>query len=399
MYRAEATKALKDDLEHICIENIQACILVGNNFFGEGDADAESLYFGLASRMSQILKLGVSDDSDDGITREVKRRIYWTCFIIDTWASGGSNLSRQFKWQNAHPRPPMDEYIWNQMKGGDPDIPYSQWKPGLWGYMVNLVEIYTEIQNFHQDLADTTEWDELLIDDTVRHLENKLVAFEDTIGPTLTFSRENLATFVDRGLGRVFIAFHLGYHHYYTLLFYHDLDRRRPQTRNSRKYSATCKEHAIVVCEVLKASREVPGAEALYNIVGHVTIVSSSVLLHTFMFGEAHELEDSRARLGSNLESLVQLRRYWPSVERMINRLVVFQRSCINSKNIESYRFDKWMVKFLIAHALALEDKVDEGWPSHYAEPSNRDIQIERGLITQAMITDIQKYNRGEIIQ
>ncbi|CEI41727.1 unnamed protein product [Fusarium venenatum] len=396
MYRAEATKSLKDDLEHICIENIQACILVGNNFFGEGDADAESLYFGLASRMSQILKLGVCNDADDGVTREVKRRIYWTCFIIDTWASGGSNLSRQFKWQNTHPRPPMDEYVLNQMKAGDPDIPDSQWKPGLWGYMVNLVEIYTEIQNFHQDLADTTEWDESFIDDTVRHLENKLVAFEEAIGPTLSFSRENLTTFVDRGLGRVFVAFHLGYHHYYTLLFYHYLDRRRPQTRNSNKYSATCKAHAIVVCEVLKASREVPGAEALYNIVGHVTIVSSSVLLHTFMFGEAHELEDSRARLGSNLESLVQLRRYWPSVERMINRLVVFQRGCINSMNVESYRFDKWMVKFLIAHALALEDKVDDSWPSPYPEPSYRDVQIERGLITQAMITDIQNYSGGE---
>ncbi|KAM0416783.1 hypothetical protein ACHAPD_005720 [Fusarium lateritium] len=328
MYRAEATKSLKDDLEHICIENIQACILVGNNFFGEGDADAESLYFGLASRMSQILKLGVCNDADDGVTREVKRRIYWTCFIIDTWASGGSNLSRQFKWQNTHPRPPMDEYVLNQMKAGDPDIPDSQWKPGLWGYMVNLVEIYTEIQNFHQDLADTTEWDESFIDDTVRHLENKLVAFEEAIGPTLSFSRENLTTFVDRGLGRVFVAFHLGYHHYYTLLFYHYLDRRRPQTRNSNKYSATCKAHAIVVCE--------------------------------------------------------------------INRLVVFQRGCINSMNVESYRFDKWMVKFLIAHALALEDKVDDSWPSPYPEPSYRDVQIERGLITQAMITDIQNYSGGE---
>lgn len=48
MYRAEATKSLKDDLEHICLENIQACILVGNNFFGEGDAGVESLYFGMS---------------------------------------------------------------------------------------------------------------------------------------------------------------------------------------------------------------------------------------------------------------------------------------------------------------------------------------------------------------
>lgn len=46
MYRAKASAALKEGLENICIENIQACILVGNNYFGEGDADAESLYFG-----------------------------------------------------------------------------------------------------------------------------------------------------------------------------------------------------------------------------------------------------------------------------------------------------------------------------------------------------------------
>lgn len=46
MYRAKATAALKEDLEHICIENIQVCILIGNSYFGDGDADAESLYFG-----------------------------------------------------------------------------------------------------------------------------------------------------------------------------------------------------------------------------------------------------------------------------------------------------------------------------------------------------------------
>jgi hypothetical protein len=47
VYRAKACAALKEDLENICLENIQACILIGNNFFGEGNADVESLYFGI----------------------------------------------------------------------------------------------------------------------------------------------------------------------------------------------------------------------------------------------------------------------------------------------------------------------------------------------------------------
>ncbi|KAL5601529.1 hypothetical protein FOBRF1_009062 [Fusarium oxysporum] len=393
MYRAQATAALKEDLEHICIENIQACILVGNNFFGEGDADAESLYFGLASRMTQILKLGEINESDDGVMREVKRRIFWTCFIIDTWASGGSNLSPQFRWRTKQPRGPLDEYMFYNMRSGDDDVADSDWKPGLWAHMVRLVGLYAQIQNLQQELANGVEWNESFIDESVQRLEAELSAFEEGLGPELMFSRENLTSFVERGLGRVFIAFHLGYHHYYTLLFYQYLDHRRPPTRNGRKYASSCKAHAAIVCDVLKASREVPGAEALYNIVGHVTIVSSSVLLHTYLFGESHELEESRDRLSSNLESLVQLRNYWPSVEMMIKRLVVFQKNCIQSMNAESYRFDRWMVKFLIAHALALEDKVDDSWSAASVDAANGDAHLERGRITQAMIMDIQNYD------
>ncbi|KAF6523223.1 hypothetical protein HZS61_014751 [Fusarium oxysporum f. sp. conglutinans] len=409
MYRAQATAALKEDLEHICIENIQACILVGNNFFGEGDADAESLYFGLASRMTQILKLGEINEGDDGVMREVKRRIFWTCFIIDTWASGGSNLSPQFRWRTKQPRGPLDEYMFYNMRSGDDDVADSDWKPGLWAHMVRLVGLYAQIQNLQQELANGVEWNESFIDESVQRLEAELSAFEEGLGPELMFSRENLASFVERGLGRVFIAFHLGYHHYYTLLFYQYLDHRRPPTRNGRKYASSCKAHAAIVCDVLKASREVPGAEALYNIVGHVTIVSSSVLLHTYLFGESHELEESRDRLSSNLESLVQLRNYWPSVEMMVSpcpstprwflisiqikRLVVFQKNCIQSMNAESYRFDRWMVKFLIAHALALEDKVDDSWSAASVDAANGDAHLERGRITQAMIMDIQNYD------
>jgi hypothetical protein len=46
LYAAEATKALKDNLEIITIENIQTCIIVGNCCIAECDANAQSLYFG-----------------------------------------------------------------------------------------------------------------------------------------------------------------------------------------------------------------------------------------------------------------------------------------------------------------------------------------------------------------
>ncbi|KAI9154886.1 arsenite efflux transporter ArsB-like [Paramyrothecium foliicola] len=391
VYAAEARKAFKENLEQPSIENIQTCILIGNSCKGECDSEAESLYFVLANRMAQILRIWVPNEADDGVTRETKIRLWWTCFILDTWASGGSGLSRQTRPAFKKVRVPMDEYVFYNMKSGDADIPDSQWRPGLWGHMVNLVELYVQIQDLHQTLADAVEWDEDFIEDTVRRLDAQLTGFGDNLEAHFHWSLENLKSYVRKGLGSVFVAFHLGYYHYGTLLFYQYLDHRRPATRHGRAYADRCKWNAKMVCDILKASREQEGAEALYNIVGHVTVVSSSVLLHTYLFGEAHELPESRQRLESNLESLAQVRSYWPSVELMINRLVVFQNNCMRTLTKNTYRFDRWMVKFLIQHASALEEKEDDfGVEDMQMATAAEGSQLERSQVTQLMMRDIQ---------
>ncbi|KAH8204113.1 hypothetical protein TruAng_001665 [Truncatella angustata] len=377
-YAAEAKKLLKDDLEHICIENIQAL---------------------LANRMAQILNLRAVNESDDGVTRETKLRVWWTCFIVDTWASGGSNLSRQFRLEPKRPRVPMDETAFFRMQAGEPDIAESEWKPGFWGHTVGLVEIYKQIQDLNKHLAETVEWDEDIIEDAVRSLDAELVAFDHNLEPRMRWSLENLAGQVSLGQGRTFVAFQLGYHHYCTLLFYQYLDYRRPSTRNGRVYAERCKYHATIICEILNASREREGAEAIYNIVGHLTVVSSSVLLHTYLFGEASELPDSRRRLESNLESLVQLRGYWSSVELMINRLVIFQNNCIKSLTRNTHRFDRWMVKFLLEHALALEEKVAETPDAQLEMRIDRiveSIHLERSRVTHSIIMDMRNVNYWE---
>jgi hypothetical protein len=364
--------------------------------------------------MAQILNIGATIDADDGITRETKLRLWWTCFIIDTWASGGSNLSRQFKLQTGRPRVPMEESTFFAMRPGDPDLTITEWRPGIWGYMVRLVEIYSQIQDLNKYLAESPEWDEDSIEDAVRGLAVELVAFEENLRPELRYSADNLTQHVNRGLGRTFIAFHLGYHHYCTLLFYQYLDLHRPPTRNGKAYANRCKLHATTFCDILKASREQGGAEALYNIVGHLTVVCSSVLLHTYLFGDAEELPEIKRRLESNFESLVQLRNYWSSVELMvgantckhsrinlllttsqINRLVVFQNSCIRSLSKNTHRFDRWMVKFLLEHAVALDEK-SEDLPYRWAESSGSStaemMHLERSRVTQSIIEGMQNF-------
>lgn len=268
--------------------------------------------------MAQMLKIDCLAESDDGVTREIKRRVWWSCFIIDTWSSGGSSISRQFKIPERRPQVPMDELVFYKMKAGDADIAASDWKPGIWGYMVTMIDIYTQIQDLLQYLAYTTDWDDELVEKEVQRLDIELDTLERNLPTDMHWSLEHLALHIRNGLGRVFAAFHIGFHHYYTLLFYQYLDPHRSPTQRSSAYAVRCKKHSTVVCDILRASRENTEAEVLYNIVGHVTVVSSSVLLHTYLFGEAEELPDAKRRLESNLESLVQLRRYWPSVELMV---------------------------------------------------------------------------------
>ncbi|KAK6525956.1 hypothetical protein TWF281_010998 [Arthrobotrys megalospora] len=362
---AQGSKAcFKADLERVRIENVQAAIVIANICLAEGDSRAESLYYGanhpLAIRMAQMLDLASGNDGDDGITREVKRRIWWTCFIVDVWSSGGGSLARQLQVGKHQPRLPLEEITFLDLQPGEKDLTDAAWRAGIWSHMVGMIELYKEIQDLLRYLVATTQWDEDFIESTVHGLAVRLLAFEERLGPELDFSPENVARHARRGTGRLFTGFHLGYQYYCMVLFYQYLDKSRPSTRNGAAYADRCTLHARRFCDILRTAREWPEAEAMHNINAHITIVSSSVLLHNYMFGDASELADTKARLESNLEFMVKLRRYWPSVELMINRLNVFLRSCVRSSSNNTHRFDKWMVKFLQEYSMTLAEKEEE---------------------------------------
>jgi hypothetical protein len=92
------------------------------------------------------------------------------------------------------------------------------------------------------------------------------------------------------------------------------------------EYAHRCKQHAADFSDLLRLAHDEEGCAAVYNIVAHMTIVSSSVLLYTLLFGEEHELPAARRRLESNFDLLIELRDYWPSVRLMVSppRAMVF---------------------------------------------------------------------------
>lgn len=356
VWSASARKLVRDGVEHACVENIQACILAGNICLADCQPDSESIFFAVANRMAEILKLSRPDPADGPITVEIKRRVWWSLFMIDRWASAGLGLARQIHVDDNAPPLPMEEVQFRLLSSVQGSDTVKVWNPGIWSHMIALVKIFGDIQDFNKMLVEAVDWEEDYIETQVLHFAELLTAFERELPPAMTVSPENLDFQASRGVGRAFVALHLGYHHYATLLYYQYLDQRRPSTSTKRIFTERCKYHAIAFCELICMAAKQGAVEALHNVVGHMTVVSSSVLLHTLLLGDDEELPMARQRLESNFEFLVRLKEIWPSVDVMMKRLITFQNECLRTAQLGTHRFDKWMLKFLLQHALSLDE-------------------------------------------
>ncbi|EHY59610.1 hypothetical protein ABEF92_008004 [Exophiala dermatitidis] len=370
---AEAAKRLfREDLENICLSNIQACILLGNIYGAEAKSDQESLIFGIAMRMAHICRLSEDFASDSLTVRETKRRIWWTLCMIDRWSSAGLGLPRQMHDVDtangsAHaPELPMDEAAFHSL--GIDDMVLSQpRRPGTWAYMIDLVNIFAPIQDLNRRLAQGT-MDDDLVEEQVLILAQRFEKWEESLPLDMKLSATNIEKHRAKGQGGTFVALHLGFQHYATLLFFQYLDRQRldrdkqrtsTTTLRSSVFASRCKEHASAYSDLLKLADEMDDCRAVYNIVGHMTVVSSSVLLHTLLFGDEQELMPARLRLESNFKILTKLKCIWPSVEGMMARLFTFQNACFWAVDSHTHKIDQWMVKFLLEHALPLPNKTN----------------------------------------
>lgn len=268
--------------------------------------------------MAQLLKLSEEDGTSDAITCEIKRRVWWTLYMIDAWSTVGIDLPRRLVFRGSGPQLPMDDDMFNSLQVGDPAPSQDSWKSGLWAYMLILVKIFNRIQDVNRRLAFPSDEDEDLIRTDSERLAADLEEFQTALPDDIKYSVANLSVHVAKGSGRTFVALHLGYHHYSTLLYYHYLDNRHTSTPTSRQYRDRCKHHAAAFSDIVRISLTNSEAEAVYNIVGHMTVVSSSVLVYTLLFGESNELPNARERLEINFQLLVRLRGLWPSVEPMV---------------------------------------------------------------------------------
>ncbi|KAE8381257.1 hypothetical protein BDV26DRAFT_278846 [Aspergillus bertholletiae] len=352
-----AKDRVKMSIDDISLDNIHATILLGNLCGSDSDSNGEALYFGIAFRMAQILRLPEPSLSDDEVIRESKLRTWWSLYMIDQWSSAGLNIPRQIQDSNQF-QLPMSELDFHSLTRGPPvDSGSHITRPGLWGYMVILVKIFGQIQYLHQQLADGT-LDNLGIESSTRRLAAEFQTFIQSLPPGLQLTMENLETHARLGVGQAFVALHLGYHHYANLLYFPYLGSQLTHIVDQKLFATRCKYHAAAFSDLLRSSNETKGCEAVYFIVAHMTVTSSSALLHTLLFGQEDELAHTRRRLYYNFQVLLRLKLYWSGVDMMIERLFTFQKACMLSMD-QIYTMDKWIVKFLLQHALPIEGNPD----------------------------------------
>lgn len=305
---------------------------------------------GIANGMAQILGLDAAPPSSIPVAdAEVRRRVWWTLVMADRWSSSGLGLSRQITDLDGPVDLPMDESVFQALSADEMRL-HTAWTPGLWAQMILLVRLFGPIQDLNRrSAAGEIGSDEL--SRTVDSISQQLQHWEDLLPGHFRMNEDNLEVHRARGTGGAFVALHLGFYHYSALLYFQFLERSDPT-----RYVEKCKRYAAAYSNLLRESRLVGDCHALYATVAHMAVVSSSVLLHTLLYGEEHELEMARSLLNSNFEAILELQSYWPSCGLMMNRLVTFQSSCLLAE-AHTHRLDGWMVRFLMQHSVPLENK------------------------------------------
>ncbi|KAF5598836.1 hypothetical protein FPCIR_2716 [Fusarium pseudocircinatum] len=306
---------LQANLEQCSLATIQTCILVANVCSANLNPEGEALYFGIAIRMAQIMRLPYGKLSENPALAETRRRVFWTLFMADRWCSSASGLPRQIQDNDYAVDLPIDESIFQQAEFSlvGPTSPSL----GIWAYKVMLAKIFGHIQDFNRgNLGRGLRQEDF--DAHVKVLAGQLEDWELNLPPHMQLSEQNIREHCSKGLGGTFIDLHLGFHHYATLLFFNYLESRRLYSQSTLHYSQLCKSHAFQFSQLLKISRERKGCEAVHAAVGHMAIVSSAVLVHVLLMGEMSELEAARSGLISNFKTLLELKRFWPSLEKLV---------------------------------------------------------------------------------
>ncbi|EXJ93217.1 hypothetical protein A1O3_01774 [Capronia epimyces CBS 606.96] len=344
------------------LHTVQTCVIIAHFLGGEGEVKGKHIYLGLARLHAQTIRLWEMPAHSSIITREIHRRTMLSVTMAGNWSAADMSTRTLSPEDPESIIPLIDDVDFlalgpDSMSTSTTGPNMLQANKSMWAQMALTIDIYGRIcdvvsglshkrrtlQSYHDDIAD---------------LAAELSRWGASLPPNLTYTMTNLARYANLGLGRTFASMHIGYHHFWQMLYYPFLNLRQHQQLPPQlheiyaedKYAMMCKEHAMLVSDIAKVAFKTSGCELVWYLNGHILVVSSSVHLHTLLFSESlAETDMARERLISNFEILMQLKMYWPVTDLSVSRLRTFQNSCRMSTS-DPFVLDEWMLKFLMEH-------------------------------------------------
>ncbi|KAJ3195815.1 hypothetical protein HK101_010987 [Irineochytrium annulatum] len=145
---------------------VTALLLLAAYAAGSGRGSAAWMYSGMAIRMAQEIKLNVEPEFDEaggaaggggvpggqpaanggvsgaGMTwleREKRRRIWWTCFILDRYAGAAADRSMIISEKDCKVYLPCKEDVWETIPGFSTDEPTEQTPPDSLSFQVSVL--------------------------------------------------------------------------------------------------------------------------------------------------------------------------------------------------------------------------------------------------------------------
>lgn len=323
--------------------------------------------------------------------------------MTDVWVAGGLKLPRQFVWNPDHDLPAQESYFLSLT----PDTllapsPVGPGHSGIWGNRACLTAIWAKIQDLNKLSVEWSSQDPALVLE-VNRLEQELALWHDSLPLYLQETKPNLERAASLGLGSSFGALFLRFHYYHQVLFYRFLgDSHTTQRSSSNTFpiatpsaasrAAKCAAHARAFCDMLYLCESIPGCRGLYAMVGHMVVVTSTVLMHVLFFGQQQQQQQSvqlqqrgtqpplllsqpeyicglseelagsepphciRQRLRRNYEILTEFLQHWSKLEIALARLKVFHNACYYSIE-HSFDMDQWLLKFILEHGISMPEK------------------------------------------
>jgi hypothetical protein len=252
-YYANALKAAfgpsGSNLTKPSLDGIQALLMLGLYEWSQTRGLSAWVYVGIAIRLAQSKGLAYEDDQDDNralkqnnnmqkggfksstvahedaVEKEVRRRTFWSCFVMDRMLSAGKYRPNMISVDQLLVQLPRsdNDFMFGRQAQPQPGFLNSDWMEdkkqatnlsdddALSTY-IRLVEIFGRFSKYSYAGGRRTEKDPPWLQSTQFYqLSKELETFHEALPPNLTYTEANLSAHIETRVATVYVSIHTLY--------------------------------------------------------------------------------------------------------------------------------------------------------------------------------------------